>query len=59
MKLLTIVTSLNSNLYIELRFYGVIKVTKDRVNIRFVGNKKDSSKIGMVVNKGYEPLFFK
>ena len=53
----TIVTLQNNNLCIELCFYDVIKVSKDRGNIRFSRDKKDPSKMDMVINKGYEPPF--
>ena len=39
LELSTIVTLQNSNLYIELRFYDIIKVSKDRGDLRFETRK--------------------
>ena len=39
LELTTIVTLQNSNLCIELRFYGVLKVPKDRSDLKFMETK--------------------
>jgi len=57
LELSTIVTPQNSNLCISLPFGGLIEVPEDRGDLRFVGDKKDPGKTGMVINKGYEPPF--
>ena len=59
LELTTIVTSQNSNICIELCFYGVIEIPKDRGDLRFVGDEKDSGKTSMIINKCYEPPFSK
>ena len=57
LKLTTIITPKNRNFCIELCFYGVIEVLEDRVNLKFISDKEDLGKTGMIINKDHKPLF--
>ena len=47
----------NYKIFIELCFNGVIKVLKNRGNLKFICDKEDPGKTGMVINESYKPLF--
>ena len=59
LEITTIVTSQSGRFCTEVRFCGVLEVPEDRGDLRFVGDKKDTCKTSMVINKGYEPPFFR
>ena len=53
----TIITLKNFNFCMELCFNGVIEVLKNRGNLRFIGDKVDLGKTGMIINEVYKPPF--
>ena len=45
--------------HIELHFNGATEVLENRVNFRFISDKKDQVKAGMIINKIHKPSFSK
>ena len=43
----------------ELCSNSVIEVLENRGNLKFVGDKVDPSKMGMIINESYKPPFFR
>ena len=41
----------------ELCFNGVIEILENRGNLKFIDDKVDSGKMGMIINEVYKPPF--
>ena len=53
----TIITPNNCNFCIELCFNGVIEVLENRGSFRFIYDKEDQGKAGMIINESSKPPF--
>ena len=49
------VLKLTSNFCIELRFYSVLEALEYRGNLKFISDKEELGKMGMIINKGHKP----
>ena len=49
----------NCNFCMKLCFNSMIEVLKNRGNFKFIGDKVDLNKTGMIINESYKPPFLR